>query len=344
MKEIDKKIPSTIYELPSEQARLCLSIKKFIEENLNEPLTGSIIVACSGGLDSMALAVILHCLGVNIYFAHMDHQLRKESTVDAMHVRQFAEQLGIPCIISTFDIAICAAERKAGIEETAREERYRFLEQVRKDYCASWIATGHHLDDLSEDVLLRLMRGAGWPALGGMKAIDRKRYLLRPLLHIRRTALKTLLQQLGIPWVEDTSNYDMTFKRNRVRHTLLPLVESENPNFTETIRMLWSVAREDECFWNEMLADIFSNIRPLENGLWLPRELLITLPKAARLRVYMEAIRRLNIGQSRSNTLFLLDRAIKEGKREKYFQFPGNILVKLEKSGILFTITTDNNR
>lgn len=338
MKKRDITIPSTIYELPSEQARLCLSIKKFIEENLCEPLDDPIIVACSGGLDSIALAVILRCLGLKIYFAHMNHQLRKESNSDASYVNFFAEQLKIPCIVSSVDIAKCAAKRKTGIEETAREERYCFFEKVRKDYCASWIATGHHLSDLSEDVLLRLIRGTGWPGLGGMKAIDRERHLLRPLLNTPRVALKNLLTQLSISWVEDASNNDMVFKRNRIRHKLLPLVETENPNFLETIRMLWLIAREDEYFWNEMLANIFSKIQHSEKGFWIPRELLVTLPKAARLRVYMEAIRRLKIGQGRSNTFFLLDTALTEGKRGKYFQFPGNIVATLDKSSVSFKL------
>ncbi|KAA0205329.1 tRNA lysidine(34) synthetase TilS [Lawsonia intracellularis] len=339
---IHRKLPTSLQDLPSEHARLCLSIKRFLEENLSQNIQGTVIVGCSGGVDSMALALILHCLGIDVVFAHMDHQLRAESKDDANHVKSFAAALDRRCIISRVDISGLAIKYKKGIEETARQERYCFLEQVRKEYGAQWIATGHHLNDLSEDILLRLLRGTGWPGLAGMKAVDKKRYLLRPLLTTRRTLLVSFLSSQNISWVEDNSNKDITFKRNRIRHTILPLFEEENPKFSNVAHMLWSLAKEDEEFWDKMITNVFSKIEGSPEYFWIPRSELITLPKSLRLRVYIEAIRRLNIGQGRASTLFLLDNTLMKGERKKFFQFPGNVLVKLEQDKVIFTATIKN--
>lgn len=335
--------PTSIHELSSNHARLCLSVKKFLEEHLNEKLTGPIVVGCSGGIDSVALAAILHCLDIKIIFAHMDHMLRENSFSDAAYVKSIAETIHVPCVVSQIDIAACTTKYKAGIEETARIERYHFLEQVRKDVGAQWIATGHHLDDLSEDVLLRLIRGTGWPGLAGMNAVDRKRYLLRPLLNTRRSALENFLSQQHIQWVDDPSNQSMAFKRNRVRHTLLPIFEAENPKFVHAIHMLWAMAREDECFWDEMLKNIFSNSQHSSGYFWISREDIIVLPKAARLRVYAKALQILE-GHGRSNTFFLLDTSLMQGKGKKCFQFPGGVVARLDPSGITFLVSITKSK
>jgi tRNA(Ile)-lysidine synthase len=126
------------------------------------------------------------------------------------------------------DIKALAADSGLGLEETGRKVRYSFLERIRQTQNADWIVTGHHLGDLAEDILLRLIRGTAWPGLGGMKAKTDNR-ILRPLLLVDKRDLLRLLQSLHIDWQEDESNQDTSFRRNRIRKEIIPVLLEENP-------------------------------------------------------------------------------------------------------------------
>lgn len=125
-----------------------------------------------GGADSTALAVILRCLGVSLVLAHLDHRLRPESGEEAESARRFAERLGVPCMVRRMDVEALARSEGIGLEDAGRRARYAFFDSALLSERAEWVVTGHHLDDLSEDVLMRLVRGSGWPGLGGMKAVE----------------------------------------------------------------------------------------------------------------------------------------------------------------------------
>lgn len=120
---------------------------------------------------STALAVILRCLGVSLVLAHLDHRLRPESGEEAESARRFAERLGVPCMVRRVDVEALARSEGIGLEDAGRRARYAFFDSALLSERAEWVVTGHHLDDLSEDVLMRLVRGSGWPGLGGMKAV-----------------------------------------------------------------------------------------------------------------------------------------------------------------------------
>ncbi|MEG2005340.1 MAG: tRNA lysidine(34) synthetase TilS, partial [Bilophila sp.] len=177
-------LPRTLQELPSAGARLCLDVRRFLLTQLRQErgeAIGETIVGFSGGADSTALALVLRCLGVPVCLAHLDHGLRSESAAEARAATVFAARLGVACHVRRVEVAKLAQAGGMGLEEAGRQARYAFLEEVRQKRNAPWIATGHHLDDLSEDVLLRLTRGTGWPGLGGMEALDSGRHLVRPL-------------------------------------------------------------------------------------------------------------------------------------------------------------------
>lgn len=118
-----------------------------------------------GGADSTALAVILRCLGVSLVLAHLDHRLRPESGEEAESARRFAERLGVPCMVRRVDVEALARSEGIGLEDAGRRARYAFFDSALLSERAEWVVTGHHLDDLSEDVLMRLVRGSGWPDL-----------------------------------------------------------------------------------------------------------------------------------------------------------------------------------
>lgn len=291
-----RHLPRSLQELPPRLARLCLQTETFMREDIAPAISSScepeqrprtlspchsgqtapaafenrgILIACSGGCDSTALLLMLHCLaprlGCRLAVAHLDHQLRPESAQEAEYVRALSNALGLPFIHAATNVASLAAARATGIEETARHARYNFLESARKESGCDYIATAHHLNDLAEDILMRLLRGTGWPALGGMDAFCPARRLIRPLLVTKRNKLEDFLSALSIPWCEDASNADPAYLRNRIRSTLLPLFLQENPAFLESAEGLWRLARTDSEHWSQQVDNILFSQDVMKN-------------------------------------------------------------------------------
>lgn len=205
------------------------------------------VVAVSGGADSVAL---LRALGDShdIVIAHLNHCLRgKESDADADFVTQLCPNL--PHRIEALDVANLAKIDGDNLENTARRARYEFLTRVARETQASWIATGHTVDDQAETILHRLIRGSG---LRGLRGIAAKRVLtpgidlVRPMLTVSREAVIAYLQEIGQTWREDTTNRDPAFTRNRIRHEVLPLLRTFNPAIAETLAR--TAAQADEAF------------------------------------------------------------------------------------------------
>lgn len=297
-------------------------------------LPSKAIVAFSGGADSTALVLLLRCLGVPLVLAHLDHGLRPESAEEAEAARLFADRLGVTCVVRHEDVGELARLEGIGLEDAGRRARYGFFEALRVAEAADWIVTGHHLDDLGEDVLMRLVRGAGWPGLGGMRAVDAPRHLLRPLLATSRADLETLLGAVGVAWIEDGSNRSDLFRRNRIRNHVMPLLKAENPAFSRSVLSLWELAREDEQYWEAMLAPIFARLQRRETGLFLSRDAFFGLPRAARLRVYAGLFSRYGRGQAQAETVFRLDEAVQSSRSRRVFQFPGAVCIVTDGEGL----------
>ncbi len=310
------------------------------------PPDGPFLVAFSGGADSTALALALHQLGLPFMLAHLEHGLRPEAAAEAAPdgpVQAFAATLGVACHIGHADVATLASTLRIGLEEAGRKARYAFLEHIRATQGCAWIALGHQADDLIEDMLLRLVRGTGWPALAGMRAKDPERRLIRPLLHIPRADIEAFLKAAGQSWLHDASNESDTFRRNRLRHAVLPALLDENPSLHQSMHTLWLQAREDEQFWKRFLAPVLTLVLHTPDGLTLPEAALLPLPRAARLRLYAELLRqmarRFGSGQARASTVFNLDNALLNPQRPKRFQFPGGVEACLNKGKLVLTST-----
>ncbi|MDL2207754.1 tRNA lysidine(34) synthetase TilS [Desulfovibrio sp. OttesenSCG-928-M16] len=228
--------PASLQQLPPAAARFCLGIQRFMEQELGLRLAGQkILVAFSGGADSSAL---LHCLfylapraGFELVAAHLDHALRPSSAKEAGDCLALCRKLGIEAVQLRLDVKNLAHERGLGLEEAGRLARYDFFNRTAKEFSCSLVATGHTANDLAEDVLMRLARGSGWPALAGMRGRDDTRKLIRPLLLTTRADIEAFVASLGLGWIEDESNQDKRFLRNRVRSCLLPLFLEANPAF-----------------------------------------------------------------------------------------------------------------
>lgn len=304
-----------------------------------------LVLAVSGGADSLALLTIFTALrartGHTVVAMHIDHGLRPESTVEAASVAKLCAAWGIECHVHTAPVRQHAATHAMGIEEAGRHLRYELLEQCRAGHAAQWIATGHHRADLAEDMLLRFTRGTGWPALGGMQALDPVRHLLRPLLLCDPAALRELLQSYGLSWHKDASNADISYTRNRLRHTVMPLLQAENPALHQGVQNLWTLAQEDTKHWDTIITTALAShaVCLSPPSITLPKALLQTVDKATRLRLYMRAIQALQQGQARGTTLLHLDAAWEKGRGNTHFQLPGKVNAHLKQGAVTFTIS-----
>ena len=339
---VEKSMSLTLQDLSPVDAMLCLGVERFITKELGLSLANRrLLLAVSGGADSMALLHVFHILrprlSAELHVMTLDHALRPHSGVEAEGVRACCDGLDIGCTVRSLPVAEYAAARGLGLEEAGRALRYAALEEERKRRGAAWIATGHQLEDLGEDVLLRLLRGTGWPGLGGMPAVDARRRVLRPLLLISARQLRDFLSRCSVDWFEDESNKDQNFRRNRIRHSVWPLLLEESPRLAEHIAHLWRIARADDAYWDAQLA---SMLPEGESVIILEAAVLQKLEQAARLRLYMRAISQLGRmygqGQGRAKTLFALDVAWSEGRGASRFQFPGGIKAEVRKGSVSF--------
>ena len=202
----------------------------------------TVLVAVSGGADSVALLHLLSRLApdwrLRLHVLHVDHQLRAESAADADFVRALGARLGV-----AVDVATVAVDRRGSLEAAARAARYAALEACAARVGAGRIALGHTADDQAETVLMRLVQGAGVRGLAGIPPV--RGAIIRPLIEVRRSALEAELARAGLAWVDDASNRDPKFLRNRIRHELLPLLaDSYNPEVATALARVASVARE----------------------------------------------------------------------------------------------------
>lgn len=338
-----KKI--TLQDLPKDAARLALEVEKFMCGELGfNPAGKELVLAFSGGADSKALFYILLALAprlnFNLSLAHLDHSLRESSAAEAEAAGKLAEAYGLHCCISRVDVAGISKKLKLGKEEAGRVARLEFMEHLKrkgaKDGTERWIVFAHQLNDLAEDVLMRLLRGAGWPALGGMKAVDEERRHLRPLLLTGRDEIESFLAALKADWIKDPMNEDPAYLRNRVRARIIPLLLEENPSFLKSVADLWRLAGWDGELYSGLLKQV--NVKPEADGLTLEHAALGALPKGLRLRAYKKALEAVpGPGQPLLSNLLALDRAWSEKKGGAELQFPGNKKARVIRGAIKFS-------
>lgn len=235
------------------------SIRTYIKSNSLPQAPARLLVAVSGGADSVALLHILVELGYACIVAHCNFKLRgKESESDITFVDELAKKLKLPFISANFDTTSYAKANKLSIEMAARELRYNWFEEMRKKYQAKAIAVAHHADDKVETFLMNISRGTGIHGLTGIKA--RNGFIIRPLLGVSRMQIEAYLSTNKINFVVDSTNLEQEYTRNKFRHTVIPQLEEINPSFKNTINETINRLAEVEIIYNQHIEKIKASL------------------------------------------------------------------------------------
>ncbi len=211
----------------------------------------TVIVAVSGGMDSVVLLDVLRSLAADrdlqIHVAHLNHGLRSEdSDSDENFVEHLAQDLGLPFHTRRTDCGEIADRTRRSVEVAARDERRAFLGAVATEIGATKIATGHHSDDQAETMLLRLLRGTGTTGLGGIRSRKDSAWI-RPFLTVTRDEIEAYADRSGLDWRIDSTNFNVDIPRNRVRHQLLPVLRSDyGPHVAEVLSRTAEIVESDD--------------------------------------------------------------------------------------------------
>jgi len=224
------------------------------------------IVGVSGGPDSLCLMDILRKAGYPMVVAYFDHKLRPESGSDARMVEKTAGRLGLPSFIDGGDVRGYAEKHKLSIEDAARTLRYRFLFALARRHNAQAVAVGHTADDQVETVLMHFLRGSGISGLKGMsyrsivKSFDFDIPIVRPLLDMWREETVLHCAVHGLHPHYDSSNDTLDFQRNRIRHLLIPTLETYNPKLRETVMRMSKSLKDDYAFIMDTLESAWGDV------------------------------------------------------------------------------------
>lgn len=231
-----------------------------------------VIVGVSGGPDSLCLMEAMREAGYPLIVAYFDHYLRSDSADDARMVEKTAAKLMLPCVIDGADVRKYADDKKMSIEEAARTLRYRFLFELARRHKAQAVAVGHTADDQVETVLMHFIRGSGIAGLKGMsyrsiiKSFDPEIPVVRPLLHLWREETIMYCSVRGLRPHYDSTNDSLNFQRNRIRHLLIPTLETYNPKFREALLRMSQSLKSDYTFVMESLENAWKEtVTAVEN-------------------------------------------------------------------------------
>ncbi|MFY7672039.1 tRNA lysidine(34) synthetase TilS [Tenacibaculum sp. MEBiC06402] len=240
--------------------------KQHISENFPFINQKKILVATSGGVDSVVLVHLLHSLDYKIALAHCNFKLRgKESDLDAELVVNLGNELNCETFVQTFNTADYAEENKVSIQVAARELRYKWFSDIVNENDIDYIATAHHADDNLETFLINLSRGTGLDGLTGIPEKNGK--IIRPLLPFTKSDIIEYAQSNSLKWREDQTNSETKYVRNKVRHHIIPSLKELNPslldNFSKTVNFL----KQSRVIIDEKIEEVLEEIQTKEGDI-----------------------------------------------------------------------------
>ncbi len=314
-------------------------VRNFILDNRLISKGDTVIVAVSGGPDSLCLLHLLYRMSaefdLKLVTAHLNHCLRPEAEQEAKAVEKISSEWSLPFETRAVDIRRFKKEHGVSEEEAGRLARYRFLFEMAGKYGASRIALGHQLDDQAETVLLNIIRGTGVDGLAGILPLRTWRgiKLVRPLLCLTRSEIESYCQSNALHPSIDSSNLETDYTRNKLRLELIPRLESQfNPRIREALSRLASLAAADRSFLQGLAKEKLAKIaRSGRKHIVLMRNELLSLSPALKSRVVRLALKRLvslkKIDSRHIDQVLIL---AETGTTGQSISLPGGIAVRLE--------------
>lgn len=273
----------------------------------------TVIAAVSGGADSIALLFALFLLreewGITLEAAHFNHCLRgEESNRDARFVADFCAHYGIPLHMCSGNVV----PGEKGLEAAARDARYRFLRSL-----PGKVATAHTADDNAETVLMRLLRGTGLKGLGAIAPVSGN--VIRPMLSVTRREVEAFLGEYALAHIEDSSNGEDAFLRNRIRHRIMPLLYEENPRIGENLSSMALNLRLDEACLSRLASGPMPGIEELKS-----------LPDAIRRRYLERFLKENGVREPEEGHLLQAESLLFHWNPSASMNFPGGIVIARE--------------
>ncbi len=242
--------------------------KEHIKQNLPFLKESKLLIAISGGLDSVALTHLCHKLDLNISLAHCNFNLRgNESDGDENFVLQLSEDLDVEVFIESFDTNTYAKDNKLSTQMAARALRYNWFEDIANQLQFDYVLTAHHADDNLETFLINLSRGTGLEGLKGIPEVNDN--IVRPLLPFSREDIIAYAEENKITWREDSSNASTKYMRNKLRHDVIPVLKEMNPQFLQNFNKTQGFLKDSKAIIDDSISNLISEgvVKLTENGM-----------------------------------------------------------------------------
>lgn len=263
------------------------------------PENSRILVACSGGPDSMALLYLLQDIATHrhttyrIGVAIVDHCIRPESKDEVLWLQHQVEELGLPFYSATFDVPRLSKEYKKSEETIGRQVRYQWLNEIAQSEGYDYISVAHHKDDQAESILAHIIRGSGLNGLTGMSVVQSEYAtpVVRPLLDVTKENLLAYIGTKHISYCVDSTNEDVRYQRNRIRHRIIPELEAVNPAVVDAIVRLGSSVNEDVMVISDLTARTFDKLVSVgKDEVSISRRALRQEPLAIQRRLWQRLV------------------------------------------------------
>lgn len=321
----------------------------FLDQHHMIPPGSTVLCAVSGGADSVCLLHVLHSLqptyGFTLVAAHYNHGLRgEEADRDEHFVQNLCFQWNVPLTVGHGDVATEAQLQKQGIEETARKMRYDFLCKTAEKVGAERIATAHTLDDNAETILFNVIRGTGISGLSGIQPVSGP--LIRPLLSCTRQDVEEYLTAQQLPHIEDSSNHDLSYTRNKLRLQVMPLLKDLNPKAAEHINQLAGICSVADQGLEAEARRLTRSVSAQDRRIAFPCVNYFQAPSGTQARILFQLLDKLGVGRKDfgSRHLIAIDHMMRftDHGRESRLDLPRNVTARFSEGWLILETRKQN--